>query len=355
MAQENIARFTADGKKPSSARLCRLLQMVVSGDGELLRLSTRRSVFRLRDEGRDWILKLDAPERCFEATRALLRRPPLARESRNWKLLCKRWPELQPTLGVIDSEQLDASRGCFARLWFEGRRGQAWTLEDCEAVGTGMAALHQRGWTDVDLSPNDLLLDASASLIPLDLGHAHVGAIPSSSSDRSRDWVHLLGGFTFRRRKEFAFPMLKAYRKVLRLREKDEEILRQALLWTSAILHRQSRRCLRHTRDFEPQKDGILRTENIPHGEPSIVEGSVSSNPHEVFRLLYELELHDIAALRPLHLQIADCGDWVIEGVLPTPSDSLQADLLAAGYADPNAVEGILLDPRSLEPVKPQA
>jgi len=94
MARENVARFTADGRKPRSKRLCRLLEMAAAGDGTLLRLSTRRSVFLLSDEGRDWILKLDAPERPFEALRARLRRPPLARESRNWQLLSERWPVL---------------------------------------------------------------------------------------------------------------------------------------------------------------------------------------------------------------------------------------------------------------------
>jgi len=350
-----MERFTADGKKPGSARLCRLLQRAVSGDGELLRLSARRSVFRLKDGKQDWILKLDAPERSFETIRARLRRPPLAREARNWNLLCKRWPELQTILGVIDSEQLDASRGCFARLWFEGRRGHVWTLEDCPAVGAGMAALHQLGWTDVDLSPEDLLLDACDRLLPLDLGHAHVGAIPATPADRCRDWVHLLGGFSLIQRRAYAHPMLDAYRQSLRLSESNEELWRQALLWSSAILHRQSRRCLRQTRDFEPQTDGILRSERIPEGERCIVEGDVSSNPRDTFRLLYELELHHVAALRPVHLQIADSGDWVIEGVIPDSSETLQADLLAAGYASAEKVEGWLLDPRDLDRVKPQA
>ncbi|PCJ54163.1 MAG: hypothetical protein COA70_05885 [Planctomycetota bacterium] len=352
-----MARFTADGKKPRSSRLCRLLQMAVAGDGELLRLSARRSVFRLKDQGADWILKLDAPERSFEAIRARLRRPPLARESRNWKLLCERWPELQPILGVVDAEQIDAARGCFARQWFAGRRGNVWTVEDSAAVGSGMATLHQLGWTDVDLSPDDLLLDDCNRLLPLDLGHAHVGNAPSAASDRCRDWVHLLGGFCLNQRREFASPMLAAYRSAQRLRESDAEIMRQALLWTSAILHRQSRRCLRETRDFTPKKNGIVRCEGIPQGEGSVVEGNSSSSAQETFRMLYELELHGVAALRPVKLQMADSGDWVIEGVIPEPSATLQADLLAAGYAmEENNADGIgfIHDPRGLQRVKPK-
>jgi len=357
MARENMARFTADGKKPRSSRLCRLLQRAAAGDGELLRLSARRSVFRIADDDADWILKLDAPERSFEAIRARLRRPPLAREARNWKLLCERWPDLQPILGMVDAEQIDAARGCFARLWFAGRRGNVWNVEDAPAVGSGMAALHQLGWTDVDLSPDDLLLDDSNCLLPLDLGHAHVGTAPSAASDRCRDWVHLLGGFRLTQRRIFAPLMLAAYREHLRMRESDAEIMRQALLWTGAILHRQSRRCLRETRDFTPKKNGIVRCEEVPEGEPSVVEGNASSSPQETFRLLYELELHGVAALRPVKLQVSSSGDWVIEGVIPQPSDTLQADLLAAGYSmkesDANGL-GLLHDPRGLQRVKPK-
>ena len=354
MARENMTRFTADGKKPRSKRLCRLLQMAASGDGKLLRLSARRSVFLITDEGRNWILKLDAPERSFEAIRARLRRPPLARESRNWKMLRERWPELQDILDSVHAEQLDSARGCFARLWFDGRRGETWQSTDAEAVGTGMAALHQLGWTDVDLSPNDMLLDASNRLLPLDLGHAHVGAAPSSSSDRRRDWVHLLGGFIYRRRLLFAAPMLDAYRKVLRLSASNEEVLHQALFWSRSVLHRQSRRCLRTTRDFQPKKNGILRSEGVPVGELSTIEGDVSSDPREAFRLLYELELHDIAALRPVRLKISGPGDWVIEGVMPEPSASLAKDLLTAGYACKEPLDGFVQDPRCLHQAKPQ-
>lgn len=354
MARENVARFTADGRKPRSKRLCRLLEMAAAGDGTLLRLSTRRSVFLLSDEGQDWILKLDAPERPFEALRARLRRPPLARESRNWQLLSERWPVLQELLGCMSAEQLDASRGCFARLWFDGRRGETWQASDAKAVGAGMAALHQLGWTDADLSPKDMLLDTSNRLLPLDLGHAHVGMAPSSPSDRCRDWVHLLGGFPLHQRLIFAHPMLDAYRKELRLRECNEEILRQTLLWTSAILHRQSRRCLRKTRDFQPHENGIVRSEDVPQGELSVIEGDASSDPREVFRFLYELELHGIAALRPVRLEIANSGNWVIEGVMPESSATLQADLLAAGYASEKSLDGYVHDPRSLQQVKPQ-
>lgn len=354
MARENMTRFTADGKKPRSKRLCRLLQLATAGDGKLMRLSARRSVFLITEEGRQWILKLDAPERSFEAIRARLRRPPLARESRNWLMLQERWPELQEILGSVHAEQLDSARGCFARLWFDGRRGESWQIADAEAVGAGMAALHQLGWTDVDLSPNDMLLDASNRLLPLDMGHAHVGTAPSSPSDRRRDWVHLLGGFTLSRRLPFAAPMLDAYRKTLRLSASNEDILHQALVWSRAVLHRQSRRCLRTTRDFQPEGSGIVRSEGIPKGEACKIEGTVSSDPREAFRLLYELELHDIAAMRPVRLKISGPGEWVIDGVLPQSSDTLTQDLLAAGYASKEPLHGYVQDPRDLHPVKAQ-
>ncbi|MDA0666888.1 MAG: hypothetical protein O3A50_03815 [Planctomycetota bacterium] len=331
-----------------------MLEMAATGEGKLLRLSARRSVFMLADEGHNWILKLDAPERSFEAIRACLRRPPLARESRNWQLLSERWPALQELLGYTIAEQLDSARGCFARQWFDGRRGEAWQAVDAEAVGAGIAALHQLGWTDADLSPNDMLLTASGLLLPLDLGHAHVGTAPSSATDRSRDWVHFLGGFTLRRRLMFAKPMLEAYRKELRLRENNEELLRLALLWAGTILHRQSRRCLRKTRDFQPQKNGIVRSEGVPQGELLTLAGDVSSDPREIFRLLYELELHDIAAMRPVRLEIVGPEDWVIEGVIPERSTTLQADLLAAGYVSEESLNGFVHDPRFLKQVKPQ-
>lgn len=314
MAQDNLAHFMADGKEPRTLLLRDLLQSAAAGEGELLRLSPRRTVFRLVYQERPWLLKLDAPERPFESLRGLLRRPSMQREAHNWKRLARRWPEVAVVAEDAVAEQLDPSRGCFARPWMSGRTGLDWQEDDAFQVGRGMARLHGFGWTDPDLNPGDLLLDAEGRLLPMDLGHAKIGRAPTAEAKRRRDLVQLAGGWPAQVAQCFAPGLWAGYAAERQPPGAAAEVLDQAKAWRRDILARQSRRCLRHTRDFEPWANGIRRTEGCGEGEEQTLTGQGADLGRETFRKLYEEELHGRPGLRPTELEIQEDGSWILTG-----------------------------------------
>ena len=261
----------------------------------MLRLSARRLVVRVSLQEEVWLWKVDSPRRSFERLRGRLRPPALLREAENLKQLGLRLPSLPVQ---VYAEQLDARNGIFARRWLEGRRGDAWEAADCPQLGRGLAKLHQLGWTDPDLSPQDLLLNDDGELLPLDLGHAHLhDEGPTPAKARRRDLQRFLGGLPPGQARAFAPTILAAYS-----RELDApgaaDILQQAEQWRSEILRRHSRRCLRRTRDFEPQGHGCRRTEDLPPGRPHRIKVSSPRRARRLFRFLYEFELLQLPALR---------------------------------------------------------
>jgi len=125
----------------------------------VLRLSPHRTVLRLPSEHapdqRSWLVKLFHPRRPGEGLRRLLSPAPALREAR-----------LHRQLGLADgrAEQLAPDFGLFARPWRERCPAGDWAA--------GLAGLHQRGWSDPDLSLEDLVWTEQGELLPLDLGHA---------------------------------------------------------------------------------------------------------------------------------------------------------------------------------------
>jgi len=297
LALQIVERVVAGGRSAQDELLQSLLEATAAGCGELQRLSARRLVMKLAVDGRTWLFKIDSPQRSFEGLRGRLRQPSLLREAKHLRQLGLKFPALP---AEVHAEQLDAANGLFARPWLEGRRGNAWSLQDAQAVGVGLAKLHELGWTDADLCPADLLLDAAGCLLPLDLGHAFLHeSQPSPEKVRLRDLVRLLGGWNEAQRLELGEAILAAYAGLLPC-PPSAEVLRQAKLWRFEILRRQSRRCLRRTRDFSPTPNGCARVEGLPAGEALRFPVHDQRAAKRVFRLLYELELLELPALRIL-------------------------------------------------------
>jgi hypothetical protein len=314
MAQDNLAHFTADGKQPRDPLLLALLEHALTGQGSLQRLSPRRTVLRLDHLGSPWLLKLDAPVRPFESLRALVRRPSMQREAQNWNRLARRWPVAAAIAEEAVAEQLDPARGCFARPWMSGRTGRDWGLEDAGRVGRGMSGLHLVGWSDPDLNPGDLLLDQEQRLLPMDLGHAKIGAAPTPTDRRRRDLMRLFGGWPTPEAHGFAPGFWEGYAEGLEPPGSMENVLEQASTWRDRILARQSRRCLRRTRDFDPWGKGIRRTEGGGDGEVQVLTGQGLELGRETFRELYEQELHGHPGLRPTQLEVREDGSWILTG-----------------------------------------
>lgn len=327
LAKQIVERVVAGGRSPQDELLQRLLAATVAGEGELQRLSARRLVMKVDLAGHTWLFKIDSPQRSFERLRGRLRQPSLLREAEHLRQLGLKYPAMPVE---VHAEQLDAANGLLARPWLEGRRGDCWSAADAQAVGQGLAQLHELGWSDPDLCPADLLLDASGNLLPLDLGHAHLHeGRPSPEKVRIRDLVRLLGGWNESQRAECGAAIMEVYGKLLTC-PATADILQQAKVWRLEILRRQSRRCLRRTRDFAPTDDGCARVEGLPPGAALRFSVRDARSAKQIFRLLYELELLELPAARVLRFGADDHGAFIeVAGLDSTPSATAIAHCLS--------------------------
>jgi tRNA A-37 threonylcarbamoyl transferase component Bud32 len=321
---------------PRDQRLRALLTAALAGGGQLLRLSPRRMALRLELQGEAWLLKLDAPQRPFEALRRVLRAGPVRREARNAERLAA---EISGSPMPALAEENRAGWGLYARPWIEGANAAAELVEQAELIGAGLARLHMAGWTDPDLTAADLILPAGGTLLPLDLGHARVqrrGAV--SAERRLADFVKLLASVAAERASAAAPGLVEGYARLVPAPAKARDLLQQAGALRRQLLHRQSRRCLRACRDFS-ESNGVVQRRGDMSGR--VVEFNLASAKaaRAAFRALYELELHGLRALRP-----EQYGPGAqLRGSLPpsrpaTAADDeavldLSADFLRAGFA----------------------
>ncbi|MCP4093864.1 MAG: hypothetical protein GY747_10490 [Planctomycetes bacterium] len=343
LAQQIVERVAAKVDQLQDPLLRQLLDASAADQGLVLRLSARRLVLKHEIDGKPWIFKLDSPQRSFERLRGRLRQPSLLREADHLRQLGLKFPAMPVE---IHAEQLDAANGLLARPWVEGRRGDVWQVEDAEAIGQGLALLHQLGWSDPDLAPADLLLNEHAQLLPLDLGHAllHEGR-PAPDKARFRDLQRLLGGWAEAQRLTLGAAIVESYRE-----QQDclptEELLHHAKVWRLEILRRQSRRCLRRTRDFSPTEHGVERVEDLPDGQPQRLPCNTEAHAKRLYRLLYELELLELPAMRVLSfgkdqqqafLEIAEPDGRAATAADATAVDIAIARLNNSGFALENA------------------
>ena len=297
LAKQIVERAVADGYGMKNALLQALLATAAADQGVVLRLSARRLVMKLKHHERSWVFKIDSPQRNFERLRGRLRPPSLLREAQYLRQLGLKHLAMP---AEIHAEQVSASTGLLARPWISGRCGNHWTQTDMRAAGEGLAKLHVIGWSDPDICPGDLLLDEQKRLLPLDLGHAllHEGQ-PTPTKARVRDLQRLLGGWNDLQRNDFGAALLAAYRTHLNC-PATPDMLHAAQQWRGEILRRQSRCCLRRTRDFAPTADGCERVEQLPSGKVLRFTLANQRQAKRAFRLLYELELLELPALRIL-------------------------------------------------------
>ncbi len=155
LARSNLVRLRERlHERPLRDPLLARLWRQASAAPECLRVSPSHTVLRVRTEG-GWVLKFYHPQRPAEGLRRLFRRPPAGRELR-----------LARALGwtAVRAEQPRADLGIYAHPWIEPGPSGDWVQ--------GLAELHRRGWSDPDLSREDLIWDGEGRLHPVDLGHA---------------------------------------------------------------------------------------------------------------------------------------------------------------------------------------
>lgn len=245
-------------RRPDAAGLASLLQRALDGEGELLRVSPQRTVLRL--DANDtyaapdgWLLKIFHPRRRTEGLRRLVSLAPAQREYEAWQRLAAR---LAVPLRA-DSAQISSGVGIFARAFWQGHAAQA-----DEATAHSLAALHKARWIDRDLALSDLMWrtakDGERQLLPLDLGHAQVAAIPQPPEQIYRSLARLLSGLSPETARNWAPELLEAHAQVLP-DWKVESLLNRSNKLRNRRAWRRSLRALRDCSDFHADEHGARR------------------------------------------------------------------------------------------------
>lgn len=309
LALEILGTPAEPAVEATDPQLRRLLDRARAGQGELLRASPRRVVLRIADAG-DWLLKVDRPRRALESLRGLLRTPGGLREARLARRLATRMPGWDgPFLG----EALRGGASVYARPFLAGTPLDRALPAAAPAVPEGLARLHAAGWTDPDLLPGDLLLDPEGRLLPLDLGGARLRRGPARPTDVRRDLLLLLAGLEA--------PLAAATVATWGAPD-SEQVLQAAAQVRARRLHRQSRRCLRRTRDFLPGDDGSVRREPAPPGIERCWPFPNRRQAARFWRALYERELHGEPVPRVAVLEPAARGGWQVRAAESAAGDT---------------------------------
>jgi hypothetical protein len=355
---ENLAwiRERLGARVPQSAGLASLLQRALEGEGELLRVSPQRTVLRLdaldtyaAPDG--WLLKIFHPRRRTESLRRLVSLAPAQREYEAWQRLAAR---LAVPLRA-DSAQLGSGVGVFSRAFWQGQAAQA-----DEATAHSLATLHKARWIDRDLALPDLLWwtnqDGDRQLLPLDLGHAQVTALPLPPEQIYRSLARLLSGLDPALARSWAPSLLEAHAQVLP-DWKVESLLQRSNKLRNRRAWRRSLRALRDCSDFHVDEQGARRRgfeaqapawpialdegqELLAHGPRSstlragevvwkfyprpgagqAVRRALGGGPGRLaYRNLAALEILGIAAARPLAWLKHPQGEWLATRMVAGP------------------------------------
>jgi hypothetical protein len=243
---------------PDAPGLASLMQRALAGEGDILRVSPQRTVLRL--DATDsfaapygWLLKIFHPRRRTESLRRLVSVAPAQREYEAWQRLAAR---LAVPLRA-DSEQLESGVGLFARAFWQGHAAQA-----DEATAHSLAALHKARWIDRDLALPDLLwwtdAEGERQLLPLDLGHAQVTAVPLPPEQIYRSLARLLSGLDPELARNWAPELLDAHAQVLPGWQ-VKRLLNRSTKLRSRRAWRRSARALRDCSDFKADESGAHR------------------------------------------------------------------------------------------------
>ncbi|MDP6849827.1 MAG: hypothetical protein QF524_02685, partial [Planctomycetota bacterium] len=220
-----------------------LLWNSASACPEILRLSPHRTVLRCEGPRRqNWVLKIFHPKRSWERFRRVFSNYPALREYQVHQSL---------GLGEALTEQLTPTLGVFARPW----------LEEAEAEispttwGTGLARLHNEGWSDSDLSMDDFLF-VKQKLTPLDLNHATYTSGGASISIRKRNLIQLVSQTAPEKRGPFSVALLDAYSEESCAKFPTGDVLNKATEEFRSHLWKRSARAWRDCSHFSIQSLG---------------------------------------------------------------------------------------------------
>jgi tRNA A-37 threonylcarbamoyl transferase component Bud32 len=358
---ERIRRLL-NGLEAETPLLNKLLQAALDGQGEVLRISPHRSVFRIDLPApavtQTWLVKLSHPDRDWEFLRRMVSTPPALRELENWQLLASR-------LGLefpLDAQQLHPQVGLFVRPFFSGVRASEALPERSKDLAQGVAHLHGLRWSDRDLDAGDLLYadEFDGQLIPLDLGQARLGALNLPAELIYRDLARLLSGLELPLIRALANPLLDAHQGAEMLHGWTASgLIQRALRIRQRRTWERSARCLRKVSDF-CASSSQARRRSFAHANPPAIDPAqiLSSGPRsttlltdqvcwkmyprpglgqgirksmglgpgrQAYRRLYWLELLGLQAARVQAWQASGQAEWVatswVEGEPLQPAD----------------------------------
>ena len=292
-----------------------LLWSEASAKPVVLRHSPARTVLRVAAEdssalSQDWVLKLYHPHRSYEMLRRLISKAPALREL-----------EAALRCGYEDSiaEQAHQQLGLFARPWIEDEGFEP----DARSWGSEIAALHLRGWSDRDVSPNDFVWTKDGKALPLDFGSARFRLNQASPRIiQWRDLVRLLAAFPPSRRGQWLEDFVDSHEQIIQSEAPPIPWQRFWAAWPARFSHqkldaaaarhrcrrmwRRSSRALRECSDFRVLEDGILRRGfEPPHGKLTILAKSTVAISVECGGI-WQIQMHSMrdasCAHRHLHL-----------------------------------------------------
>ena len=321
--------------KPRGALLSALWGACVAGEGQAIKATPLRTVYRVSTGQREYSLKICHPFRSGNFWRNLARKPPAMREAEGAREFSARFGEGAESFAEAVGEQVTSGFGLAARPWLDGDSGKAISPEN---LGQGLAKLHQCGWRDPDVCAQDLLFFADRTLLPMDFGQS-VFVRSSHRPSMEKDLLRLLVLESDRDASLRAPAILGSHGQVSGCDWNVGAMLSNAREIRLEDRWKQSGTCLRDSASFETTRHG-LRRRNLEGGKE--IQFSAPGG-RSAFRKFHWLELLGIPVPRVASLSQEGPSEWICldgfpEGEVPTETH------LAPLRKEMNA-QGLDLDP----------
>jgi hypothetical protein len=266
----DILQKTLGAEKPKDELICGLWESCLAGEGRAIKATPLRTVFQASFASEEFVLKICHPQRPGDLWRNLIRKPPAIREGTRAREFAKLFGKGAESFATAVGEQVTASFGLAARPWLDGISGRSISPE---ALGQGLAKLHEIGWRDADVSPQDLLYVENQTLLPLDFGQTRF-VRPNHQPSMEKDLLRLLTTFSNQEASLKGPTMVQTHAEILGCNWDTELLLAKARKIRLRTTWRQSGICLRESEDFEKTKFGFRRRHQSGGKEFSFVAPS---------------------------------------------------------------------------------